>query len=234
VDYGGALKWAPWLTAATLLAQDPSETLEKVRAELLAKASRLSSYTCVETIDRSYFSQPASRQSCEQIAIDRKKGRDKLNLVAADRLRVRVGFQQDREIYSWIGRAPLAHPVDDILEPGPMETGAFAAHLLDIFSNPGVRFRLLEEKRDALEYGFRVPVDASRMRVRAGAKWVLASYTGSFDIDRTSLDVRRFTIETESCRRKPPCARQLRRIGFKPTRPADPVGSCPWKADLTR
>jgi hypothetical protein len=196
MDNGGALSWALWLTAAALLAQDPSETLEKARGQLLAKASHLPNYTCVETIDRSYYSQPASRQSCEHIAIDRKKGRYKLNLAATDRLRVRVGFQQDREIYSWIGLAPLAHPVDDILEPGPMETGAFAAHLLDIFSNPGVRFRLMEEKREALEYGFRVPVEASRMRVAAGPEWVLASYTGSFDIDRRSLEVRRFTIET--------------------------------------
>jgi hypothetical protein len=39
-------------------------------------------------------------------------------------------------------------------------------------------------------------VDASRFRVRAGTDWALASYTGSFDLDRASLAVRRFTIET--------------------------------------
>ncbi len=198
MDYGDPLKWAVWLAAGRLFGQDASETLEKARDKVLAAASHLPRYICVETIERSYFSRdhPPSHESCEQIGIDRKKAKYKLRLDATDRLRVMVGFGQDREVYSWTGRAPLAHPIDVILEPGPMGTGAFAAHLLDIFSNPAVRFRLLQEKQDTLEYGFRVAIDASRFLVAAGSEWVPAGYDGSFDIDRTSFDVWRFTIET--------------------------------------
>lgn len=192
------MKLAPLFAATALYAQDSSDTLAKARDKMLAEAANLKKLVCVETMDRSYFSNrdAASSQSCERIALDRKKGRYKPDLVSTDRVRVEVRFSQDREIYSWTGKAPPSHPVDDILDPGPMMTGAFAAHVLDIFSNPAVRFRLLDEKPDTLQFGFRVPVDASRFRVRAGTDWALASYTGSFDIDRASLGVRRFTIET--------------------------------------
>jgi hypothetical protein len=198
VDYGGPLKLAPLLAATTLFAQDASETLAKARDKTLAESSRLAKLVCVETIDRSYFSNgdAALPQSCERVALDRKKGRYKPKLESTDRVRVEVRFSQDREIYSWTGRAPRSQPVDDILELGPVGTGAFAAHLLDIFSNPAVRFRLLDEKPDTLQVGFRVPVDASHFQVAAGAEWVPAGYTGSFDIDRVSLAVRRFVIET--------------------------------------
>jgi hypothetical protein len=165
---------------------------------MLAESSRLAKLVRVETIDRSYFSNggDALPQSCERVAIDRKKGRYKPELVSTDRVRVEIRFSQDREIYSWTGLGPRSHPVDDILDLGPVGTGAFAAHLLDIFSNPAVRFRLLDEKPDTLQFGFRVPVDASHFQVAAGAEWVRAGYTGSFDIDPVSLAVRRFMIET--------------------------------------
>jgi hypothetical protein len=50
---------------------------------------------CVETIDRSYFSRgdpPYPLPSCEQIAIDRKKGRNKPKLDYTDRVRVAVAI----------------------------------------------------------------------------------------------------------------------------------------------
>jgi hypothetical protein len=198
VDDGEPLKLAPLVAATTLLAQAPSDTLAKARDKTLAQSLRLTKLVCVETIDRSHFSNAdaTSAGSCERIALDRKEGRNKPNLESTDRVRVEVRFSQDREIYSWTGQAPRSHPVDDILEPGSIGTGAFAAHLLDIFSNPAVRFRMLDEKPDTLRYGFRVPVGASGLRARAGSDWMPAGYTGSFDIDPVSLDVRRFTIET--------------------------------------
>ena len=157
-------------------------------------------YVCVETIDRSYFSRkepPESPPSCEQIAVDRKKGRYSLKLDATDRLRVSVAVPQGREIFSWTGIAPYSHGVEDILQAGPIGTGVFAVHLLDIFSNPSVRFRLLEERQDELEYGFRVPVEASRFVVGASTEWLATGYSGCIHLDRDSVAVRRFTFETE-------------------------------------
>jgi hypothetical protein len=73
----------------------------------------------------------------------------------------------------------------------------FASHLLDVLSNLAVRFQVLDERPDALEYGFRVPVEASHVVMGAGREWLPTGYNGSLWIGRDSLDVRRLTVDTE-------------------------------------
>jgi hypothetical protein len=200
MGYRGQVKRVVWFLALTASAQDPIDTLEKARDKVLAAAAQLPKYVCTETIERSYYSRKEPSEdplSCERILVDRKKGRYSLKLDATDRLRVSVTEAQGREIYSWTGTAPYEHGVEDILQSGPISTGAFAVHLLDIFSNPSVRFRLVGERLDALEYGFRVPAEASRYVVGAGAQWLPTGYGGSIHVDKDSLDVRRFTFETD-------------------------------------
>lgn len=186
-------------------AQDASRTLEQARDKILVKADRLPTYACVETIDRSYFSRtnmPDPPPSCERIAIDRQKGRSKLKLDSTDRLRVAVRIAGDREIYSWTGSTPFSYSVEDILYPGPISTGGFAVYLLDIFRNPSVQFRLLGERADATEYGFRVPVDSSHYSVAAGREWVATPYSGSFYISPQSQQISRLALETDELPRE--------------------------------
>jgi hypothetical protein len=119
-----------------------------------------------------------------------------LRLDKTDRLRVAVKVVQGREIYSWTGTAPYHHGVEDILNDGPIGTGPFAAHLADIFVNPAVRFRLLTDPADFIEYGFRVPVEASRYVVMGGGKWQATGYSGSMRVDRSSMAVQRLEVNT--------------------------------------
>ncbi len=157
-------------------------------------------YTCVETIDRSYFSRRslfASPPSCERLSADRKARRTKLRLDFTDRLRVEVAVTQGTEIYSWTRPASFSSSVEQILQFGPTGTGAFAAHLIDIFSNPSVRFRTLQAAGENLEYAFRVPIEASRLLIKAPTQWRAAGYSGSFAIDPNSLQVRRFSMESD-------------------------------------
>jgi hypothetical protein len=194
------MKRAVWLLALTAFAQDPVDTLEKARDKILAAAPQLPKYVCTETIERSYYSRrerPEEPPSCERILVDRKKGKYKLKPDATDRLRVSVSAAQGREIYSWTGTAPYDHGVEDILQSGPMGTGVLALHWLDIFSNPSVRFRLIEERPATIEYGFRVPVEASRLTVGARGQWLPTGYSGFIYIDKNSLDLRQFTFETD-------------------------------------
>jgi hypothetical protein len=187
------------LLAVAAFAQDAATTLEQARDKVLAATSDLPKYICVETIDRSYFSRknpPETPPSCERIALDRKRGRGDLQLDKTDRLRVAVTIAQGREIYSWTGIAPYQHGVEDILNGGPIGTGPFAAFLLGTLTNSATRFHLLSEPSDTLDYGFRVPVEASRYSVLGGGKWLPTGYTGSLHIDRDSLDVRRLSVET--------------------------------------
>jgi hypothetical protein len=186
-------------------AQDASRALEEARDKILSQVTHLPKYVCVETIDRSYFSRPNPPDpppSCEQLAIDRKKGRNRPKLDYTDRVRVAVTFMRDREIFSWTGSEPASYSVEDILNPGPIGTGAFAAHLIDVFSNPSVRFRLLGEAPEMVEYGFQVPVEASHYSVGAGAEWLATGYSGSFRIERETQTIGRFTVETDELPRQ--------------------------------
>jgi hypothetical protein len=79
----------------------------------------------------------------------------------------------------------------------PQGSGEFGAYLLDIFSNPSTRFRVLSKSDKALEYGFRVPSEASQYVVLAGKEWRSTGYSVSFNIDPGSLAMRRFTITTD-------------------------------------
>jgi len=168
------MKRAIGLVAIAALAQDPFETLEKARDKMLAEIPTRPRYTCVETIDRSYFSRHsllASYPSCERLSADRKAGRAKLRLDATDRLRVEVAVTQGTEIYSWTNPASFSYSVEQILQFGPTGTGAFAAYLIDIFGNPSVRFQALEKQSENLQYSFRVPIEASRLLIKAGTQW---------------------------------------------------------------
>jgi len=198
--------------ALPVFAQDPSDTLAKARDKILSAVPGSPAHTCIETIDRSYFSRYnynplSSTPSCERLSADRKKGRSRLRLDATDRLRVEVTMTQGREIYSWTGPGAFSRSVEDILQWGPIGTGAFAANLLDIFTDPSVRFRVLDEKEQSLEFGFRMPIEASHLIVKAGTEWRAAGYEGSLSMDPRSLELSRFTLESASCRLKQPCAK---------------------------
>jgi hypothetical protein len=206
MDYGSPVRLAPVrlvmvFIALTVFAQDPSDTLAKTRDKILSAAPRSRAHACIETIDRSYFSRYnynplSSTPSCERLSADRKKGRPKLRLDSTDRLRVQVTLTQGREIYSWTEPGAFSRSVEEILQWGPIGTGAFAANLLDIFADPSVRFRILDEKEQSLEFGFRVPIEASHLIVRAGTEWRAAGYEGSLSIDPRSLELTRFTMES--------------------------------------
>jgi hypothetical protein len=179
-------------------AQDAADTLERARDKILTAVPTAPAFTCIETIDRSYYSEyPAGpSRSCERISLDRKNGRRHLRLDFTDRIRVAVAISQGEEFYSWTGTAPASHSVDEILQHGPIGTGTLASFLLDIFRNPAVSFRLLQEKPSTLEYGFRVPVEGSNFAIVGGKDWLPTGYGGSFDIARDSLSISRLTVET--------------------------------------
>src|SRR6476646_3387494 len=140
--YGDSVKRAIGFIALAAFAQDPFESLQRARDKMLSEIPTRPRYTCVETIDRSYFSRRSllsSPPSCERLSADPKAGRTKLRLDATDRLRVAVAVAQGSEIFSWTRPASFSYSLEQILQFGPTGTGAFAAHLIDIFSNPSVR-----------------------------------------------------------------------------------------------
>jgi hypothetical protein len=91
--------------------------------------------------------------------------------------------------------------VDQIIHQGPVSTGAFGSHLIGIFDNPRVHFdfagEMQEDEQSALEYRYRVPLDASHYRIKMGAAWQPIAYGGALWLNAHSLDLERFTVEAD-------------------------------------
>lgn len=179
----------------------PAAVLERARPSLEAMTRRLARYACVETVERRYYQPPRSAgASCAQIVAARASRSAQLVLDSTDRLRLEVTLDEGREIHSWPGATRFdARNVDQIIHGGPIGTGSFGAHLIGVFDNPGVEFQNAGETpagdRRLEQYRYRVPLAASRYRIKAGASWQTIPYAGSFWLDAASLDLERFTIQ---------------------------------------
>lgn len=189
---------------------DPDALLAQARARLQAMARRLERYVCIETVDRSYYLRVAPRDTaprpdpasaCGPVAGD-------LRLESTDRLRLEVTFAESHELHSWPGATGFdTRDVDELIRDGPVSSGSFGGHLEGIFDNPGVTFHYNGEKSEqgktVLEYGYRVPLAASRMKVKVAGAWLAAAYDGEFWLDRQSLNLERLTVRVH---RPPPDA----------------------------
>src|SRR5580704_548741 len=122
-------------TAGLGRAQDSSEVLARAREKLLGSIHSLPRYTCIETIDREYFSQlkpralsltEAPAPSCKQLM---PRTVDQLPLFLTDRLRLEVAVIDGKEVFSWPGASEFERYVGDVVD-GPFGTGAFGTHLV--------------------------------------------------------------------------------------------------------
>ena len=205
------MRFAYCLLAATSLygqtGRDPWEVLQQARAKLQVMASRLEKYACLETVERQYFQRvaPPGVAALTQAPAPSFKAANVagngLKLDATDRFRLEVTVSQGREIQAWPGATQFdARGVDEIIRQGPIGTGAFGTYLLGVFENPHVVFLYAGEKLSGatpvMEYSFRVPLEASRYRVKVGEDWQPVAYDGTFWVDPVSLDLRRLTIHS--------------------------------------
>jgi hypothetical protein len=192
---------------SSLTTADPVATLARARVKLAAIARSLPRYTCLETIERSYYSVPVKKapvdlnaqQSCERKEFG-KNG--PLSLAADDRLRLEVAVAETGEIHSWVAATRFdSRSLFEMVTSGPISSGSFGTYLIDIFENPGARFKFIGQKtensREILEYSFVVPVEASHYRVRIPDGMKTTGYRGGFQIDASTADLARLTEETD-------------------------------------
>lgn len=180
---------------------DPDALLQQARVRLQAMARRLERYVCIETVDRSYYLRVAPRDAAARPdpASGCQPAAGELQLESTDRLRLEVTFNESHELHSWPGATGFdTRDVDELIRDGPVSSGSFGGHLAGIFDNPGVTFHYNGEKSEQgkamLEYGYRVPLAASRMKVKVAGAWLAAAYDGEFRLDRQSLDLERLTV----------------------------------------
>jgi hypothetical protein len=154
----------------------------------------------VQTLDRSYFTFVTEPSSCEQAAIDKKKGRTEPQLKVTDRVRLDVAEGEGLEIHSWPSASRFeTGDIDEPITRGPSSTGSFGGYLVDIFDNDGAQFDFVHDKAEAghiLTYSYRVTEEMSHYKIRTDDGWVIAPYEGTFDIDAESLDLLRISVNT--------------------------------------
>ncbi len=190
---------------------ESSAILSRALAKLAGTSRRLLRYSCTETIERAYYSEPAGRKmgthplseapvaSCDKRAFSQD---GHLRLDMEDRLRLAVAVADNTQIQSWAAASRFdSRSVEQIVPGGPMTTGPSGEALVDIFENPGTRFSFIGRKnegsRPVFEYTFDVPLAFSGSAVRAGTEWRKTAYHGSFEIDPLSAELVRLTSESD-------------------------------------
>ena len=138
----------------------PEQTLASLRELVHSEAAHIPNYTCVQTISRRFYSLADKiPQSCADLSSARRKPR--LFLANTDRFRLDVRAGPDEEMYSWVGAVPFGdHPLHELIDSGPISTGAFGAALLGLFAD-APEFHYTGEKvvkgRRLREFSFHVP-----------------------------------------------------------------------------
>jgi len=193
---------------------DPTQVLGQARDKIVESRPRLPNYTCVQTVDRSYFRraiQPNPFPSCSQMHAEEDTHAYQLDLYLTDRLRLDVKVSAGVEIGSWAGATQFdAKSIFDLVGRGPFGTGALGTFLTDIFDNSGTSFayngEVLSGSGKLYQYSYQVPLAASHYVVHAGRDWRAIAYEGEAGIDPHSLDLRHLVvrsyhlpIETEAC-----------------------------------
>ncbi len=117
-------------------------------------------------------------------------------------MRVEVAIAGKEEIHSWPTASRFdTRTIDQMIPVGPTSTGAFGTSLVDIFNNSGTVFRyagrLSDGQRDAYEYTFRVPIEASHFSVNVPGGHKETAYHGSFRIDTKTAQLIHLVEETD-------------------------------------
>jgi hypothetical protein len=203
MDHNLAMRMIVFLVASAVCAQDahddPTDMLVQARQKLLAKISTLNKYTCVQTVDRSYFvrDEATPRPSCDQISATRKKRFYKLKLDHTDRMRLEVSLPYAQEIFSWTDSGHFESlSLNELIDYGPNATGTFGSYLAEIFSSARTHFQYRGREGSLLEYGFDVSPESSRSLFRGAGQWMPTAYDGTVWINIESLDVERLTVDT--------------------------------------
>ena len=189
---------------------DPSTLLARARDKIAGAARRLPKCTCLETIERTWYTAPIEKTSprimteapvsaCAAKEFARNEG---LSLDARDRLRLGVTVAGGDEVYSWAAATRFdSRSVFQLVSTGPISTGSFGQYLVDVFENPGVRFQFTGRKDDGsgevFEYAYQVPAEASHYYVVVGNEWKTTASHGLFRIYAATGDLGRLVMETD-------------------------------------
>jgi hypothetical protein len=159
------------------------ELLGRVRQHLSASVAGLPNYTCQESMERSIHS-PAGQ------------------IEFHERLRLEVLIAETTELFAWPGSTDFtSEPLETWIGAGAIGTGNFAAELHNLFvaSAATVKYAGLEtrDQRSLHRFDFHTPLLSSRHSLAVHGRSATTASSGSFWVDRESLDIVRLETRAE-------------------------------------
>lgn len=169
-----------FLVSARCASDDPTEILNRIRANVAAQLEKSANYTCVQTIDRTYFAstRDLSLRCAEPPAWQRKE-------MIHDRLRLDIAVSEGQEIYSWHGENRFSSStIASVVGNGPVSSGNFIGFLHNIFLLAGIQFTYAGtsdvEGVTTVRFHFVVPLARSGYHVKGPHALIVVPFHGSF------------------------------------------------------
>jgi hypothetical protein len=119
-----------------------------------------------------------------------------------ERLRLEVLFTETTELFAWPGSSEFtSEALESWIGAGAISNGDFAAEILNLFvvSAATVSYSGSDtfEQRPVLRFDFHMPLLSSRYSLSIQGKSATTPYSGSFWVDRESLDLIRLEMHAE-------------------------------------
>lgn len=191
----------------------------RIREHVRASAVGLPNYSCQETMERSILSRAGQIEFRE-------------------RLRLEVLFTETTELFAWPGSSEFtSEALESWIGAGAISNGDFAAEILNLFvvSAATVSYSGSDtfEQRPVLRFDFHMPLLSSRYSLSIQGKSATTPYSGSFWVDRESLDLIRLEMHAEQIPSDLDCREAHRSITYGQTTPGNGDRLLPSAAELT-
>jgi hypothetical protein len=196
--------------------------LERLRSHVRQQVNQVANYECVQSVDRSYFTEFSQGRSGCSNAERRSK-----HLYMRDRLRLDVAVSEGREIFSWHGGKSFSSKgVDDVVRSGPISSGSFVGYLRNIFFENGIKINFAGSTSSSGEssyiFDYVVPRDHSRYQVANGKQRWTVPFHGRFSSSGTNYELTSLQViadelppESQMCSAASEINYQLLNIGGK-------------------
>jgi hypothetical protein len=173
------------LSLAAGVAAGSDDPISQIRSHVAERKARIPNYTCLETIERSWYASDDSRS------------------LVRDRMRFEVAVVEGGEQFAWPGGGPLdIHERQAILGRGLTKTGDFAGFVSAIFAPYAASYTRAGEPaagaRQPIRYDYRVPQENSRYTITQDRVTVAVGFHGSFWVDPETLDLTRVEMDADN------------------------------------
>ncbi len=170
----------------SVAAPNQFEILEHVKLNVRAELAKSGNYTCVQTIERTYYEQ---KHAC---LADVRPAKPKEFM--RDRLRLDVAVSREDEIFSWHGESRFtSSDISAVIPTGPRTSGQFVGFLRNIFLNPGVQFTFRGPSqingKPVYTFDYLVQVLRSTYFLKGRQDSSIIPYHGDFSVDASSFEL---------------------------------------------